>query len=217
MIILMLNIVQISFIIVASVIVLGGLLFLLFGPIRKAAIKKKYREYYYSLIYKIAVDKDYFLINNFLFTMDDQHNALINHVLCGNKYIYLINSYYFNGNINGTISDRALIYTPKKGQKKYINNPLLSMKRLLERLSMITNLDPDLFIGIVLVNDDVNIDINGESNTYFFTNRNKLNHLIKEIENRNIAMIDQKQLENAVNALSDSSNKLKKKNVQSKK
>ena len=149
--------------------------------------------------------------------MDDQHNALINHVLCGNKYIYLINSYYFNGDITGTISDRALIYVPKKGQKKYINNPLLSMKKLLERLSMVTNLDPDLFIGIVLVNDGVGIDINGESNTYFLTNRNKLNSLIKELEARPISMIDQKQLESAVNALSQSSNKLKKKNAQSKK
>ena len=214
---LYLNILQISFIITASVIVLGVLLFIILGPVRQSIIKKKYREYYYSLIYKIAVDKDYFLLNNFLFKMDDQHNALINHILFCNKYIYLINSYYFNGDITGTISDRALIYVPKKGQKKYINNPLLSMKKLLERLSMVTNLDPDLFIGIVLVNDGVGIDINGESNTYFLTNRNKFNSLIKELEARPISMIDQKQLESAVNALSQSSNKLKKKNAQSKK
>ena len=157
------------------------------------------------------MDKDYFLLNNFLFKIDDNHTALIDHILCGEKYIYLINSYHYDGSLKGEIFDQSLVYSPKKGPKKYTKNHMLGMRKLLERLSMVTNLDQDLFIGIVLVNDEVNLSISDESKVYYMIQRNRLSALIKAIESRNIPMIDQKQLEEAINALSVSSQKLKKK------
>ena len=194
-----LTIYQLIFVIAVPIIVILVVIFVLVIPIRKSHIKNKYDDYYYRTIHKIVVNEDYYLINRFLFKIDDSHVGTIDHIIFGEKYIYIISAEYYDGDITGKQFDKSLILVPhKKGKKRYIVNPFLESKNLLERLSMNTDIDSDLMIGIVLVNNDVSINIMNESKQYYAIQINKLASLIKAIESRDIPTINEQQLDRAV-------------------
>ena len=202
---------QLIFVIVVPIVVV--IVLIIFGliPLLKHLRKAKYREYYYKTVRKIALNQDYYLINQFVFPTDDNHKGIIDHVLFGDKYIYVISSAYYPGDLTGQIFDQSLILIPKKGRKKYVSNPILQNKKLLTRLSMMLELDQDLLIGISITNDDVNLDIKGESKQFYAIQRNKLPALVKAIESRNIPTINEEQLARAVQGFDKMKQKYKKK------
>ena len=202
---------QLIYIISVSVIVIIVVFLLLFFPIRKRIIKKKYVEHYYKEIYKIALNNDYYLINTFVFKIDDSSILRINHILFGEKYVYLINDYHFDGDIAGKAFDKSLICFSKKGKKYYIDNPIARSKYLLERLCIMTGLDPTIMIGISLVNDDCNSDIASTSKQYYLVSRNKLASLVKAIESRDIAKLNEKSLDKLVHSINKMNRKKKNK------
>lgn len=192
-----LNTIQLIFIITASVIVLAVGFVLIFLPLRKRHYKKHYDEYYYKTIHRIVTNEDYYLINRFLFKLDDSRTGTIDHIIFGEKYFYIISSKYYEGDITGKQFDKSLILI-NKGKKSYINNPYLESKLLLERLAMNTDVDAALMIGIVVTNRGVNINVANESKQYYAIQINKLPQLIKAIESRPIPTINETQLARAV-------------------
>ena len=201
---------QLIYIIAVSVVLSLIIFLLLFIPLRRRSIKKKYVEHYYKEIYKIALNHDYYLINNFAFKVDDSSLLRINHILFGDKYVYLINDYHFDGDIAGKAFDKSLICFSKKGKKYYIDNPIVRSKFLLDRLCIMTGLDPNIMIGISLVNDDCSSDIISISKQYYLVQRNKLASLIKAIESRRIGKLNEKSLEKLVHSINKMNRKKKK-------
>ncbi len=198
---------QIIYIVALVVVVVIAILLILLFPIRRYQIKKQFVNYYYKRVYKIAKYNDYYLINNFSFKVDDYSTGKIEHILFADKYVYLINDVFYQGDIAGKIFDKSLIFMSKKGEKHYIDNPVLQNQLLLTRLSMITNLDPSIMIGITLVNDDCQSEIVSESKQFYVISRNKLSYLIKAIESRPIGNLNAKSLEKLVQSI----NKMNKK------
>lgn len=201
---------RLIYIIAVSVIGLVGLFLIFYFPIRKGIIKKKYVEHYYREIHKIVMNNDYYLINNFIFKVDDSSLMKINHIIFGEKYVYLINDFHYDGDIAGKCFDKSLICFSKKGKKYYIDNPILKNRFLLERLCMMTGLDSSIMIGISLVNDDCNSDISSDSKQYYLVSRNKLGSLIKAIESRPINKLNEKSLEKLVQSINKMNRKKKK-------
>lgn len=201
---------QLIYIIAVAFIVALIIFLLLFIPLRRRSIKKKYVEHYYKEIYKIALNNDYYLINNFAFKVDDSSLLKINHILFGEKYVYLINDYHFDGDIAGKAFDKSLICFSKRGKKYYIDNPIVRSKYLLDRLTIMTGLDPTIMIGISLVNDDCSSDIISQSKQYYLVQRNKLASLVKAIESRNIGKLNEKSLEKLVHSINKMNRKKKK-------
>lgn len=201
---------QLIYIIAVSVVASLIIFLLLFIPLRRRSIKKKYVEHYYKEIYKIALNHDYYLINTFAFKVDDSSLLRINHILFGDKYVYLINDYHFDGDIAGKAFDKSLICFSKKGKKYYIDNPIVRSKFLLDRLCIMTGLDPNIMIGISLVNDDCSSDIISTSKQYYLVQRNKLASLIKAIESRRIGKLNEKSLEKLVHSINKMNRKKKK-------
>ena len=197
MVLFTLNTIQIIFIITASVIVLTVAFVLIYLPSRKRYIRKHYDEHYYKTIHRIVTNEDYYLINRFLFKLDDTRTGTIDHIIFGEKYFYIISSKYYEGDITGKQFDKSLILV-NKGKKSYINNPYLESKLLLERLAMNTDVDTQLMIGIVVTNRGVNINVANESKQYYAIQINKLPQLIKAIESRPIPTINESQLARAV-------------------
>ena len=74
----------------------------------------------------------------------------------------------------------------------------MTSKLLLERLSLNTEVDSSLMIGIVVTNKRVNINVANESKQYYAIQINKLPQLIKAIESRSIPTINEQQLARAV-------------------
>ena len=201
---------QIIYIVIASVVVAVIIFCAIFFPLRKLRHVRKFRDHYYKKIYSIAFDRDYYLINNFLFRVEDNKVACIDHLLFGDKYIYLISDLYYDGNLSGSYDDKSLIYMNNKGKKAYTDNPFEKSERLMKRLCSVTSQNPSIMIGIVLVNDDCKLDIQSESDQFFICQRKKLSSLIKEIENReNVGVLNAELLARAVKSI-DKLNRKKK-------
>ena len=89
---------------------------------------------------------------------------------------------------------------------------MLFNKHVLNRLCMMTNLDPSIMIGVSLVNDDIRVEIDSDSKDFYLIQRNKLASLVKAIESRPISNLNAQSLENLVQSI-NKMNKRKKNNV----
>lgn len=196
-----LSIPQILFIIITAIVVVLALILLIILPLRKRYKKTNFREYYYKKVYKLAFDEDYYLINDFLFRIDDNNVAVIDHILFADKYIYLINDYLYEGDLTGNQNDKSLILINLQGKKFYTDNPIMLSHKIATRLSIITGIDKSLLIGLTLVNNDCRVSVEQNDKSYYIVQRNKLNSLIKAIESRNVGKINAEEMANTVQAL----------------
>lgn len=189
---------QISFIIVAPIVVLFVLFLLLFNPIKRKLYHKNFRNYYGKKVYKVALYEDFYLINNFIFSHEEGKGTKIDHLLFGNKYVYVINDYYFDGSLSGKEKDGSLILITKSGKKSYVDNPLMTNAVVTKRLSVVTNHDKTMFISIALVNKECALDIVHKEKNNYLIQVDNLYKLIKAIESRDIPPIEPDQLQRAV-------------------
>ncbi len=194
---------QLLFLIIVPIVVLVVLFVFVFLPIRKYYRKKHYLDVYYKSVRAIAVDQDFYLINNFKFKITDNKKAMFNHILFGEKYIYLIYCVYYHGDITGNVNDKYLVMVPKKDKRKYVPNDYRTIQKLVERFVMDTSLSSDLFIGIVLTNSDINLGVESESKQYYMIQRDRLSQLVKAIESRDIPTLNEEELQKAVIQLSN--------------
>ena len=203
---------QIAFLIIVPIVVVVALFCAIFFPVRKKKMRTEYKYSYYKKIYKEALYQDLYLINNFMFKIDDTHYGKIDHILFANKYIYIINDYYIEGDIEGKDTDQSLIYISRNGKKKYMDNMLLDNMKLMNKLSLITGINSSLMIGISLINKDCNCGVSSSSKYHYIVQVNKFKMLLNAIESREIGDINKEQLASAVQAI-DKLNKKTRKNA----
>lgn len=203
---------QIIFIIVACIVVLGIIFACIYIPLRRKHLRKHYRASYHKTLYNLATLDDYYLLYDFRFKTDSSHTATIDEILIGDKYFYIITCLYFEGELTGKETDSSLIYIPKFGQRKYTDNPLVETKRIISRLSMLTDVDKSMMIGIILVNNNCKINVisdatkdgapvSEDEKVYYFVKQKNFEKLIKKIESRDIGTINEEQLARAVKAI----------------
>ena len=210
MVLLDLSLLQIIFLIAAPIVLIALVVVFIVIPVNKKREKKHFREYCYKAIYKIAFDEDYYLINDMRFRVDSSKVAKIDHILFGNKYIYIINDAYYEGDLTGKETDKSLILINDKGKKFYTDNQYLISKSLVKTLSDSTGIGMDLLIGIVVVNKNCKISIETNNKQFYIIQKNKLKRLVRAIESRSVGNINAAQLEALVKAI-DKLNRTKKK------
>lgn len=171
-------------------------------PIKNFYIYKHYVDYYGRQVYLIARDYDYYLINTLSLKLTDLSNVKLDHVLFGNKYIYLIKDRYYRGGLIAKEDDNSWVYYAKKGKrylKEYIDNPLKLNDIRRNKISQALGIDKSLFISIVVINDDCYISsLEIKSKDNFIVPLAKLYKLIKNLENRDVNPLNEEQLKNAV-------------------
>ena len=192
---------QIAFLIIVPTIVVIAIAVLIYLLNRRHMMKKNFKYFYYKRLYKIAMDRDYYLINDFLFKIDDSHVGRIDHILFADKYIYIMTDSYFNGDIIGKEDDKSVIVLGRDGKKYYDDNPLITNKKLINKLSLITGINPALLIGICIINDNCRYGIQTSSKSFYYIQSNKLKALIKAIESRQVGAINKEQLASAVKSI----------------
>lgn len=200
---------RILFIVILALIIVGLVVFLIVFLEKKKEKGTQFKLAYYRKIYKIVIENDYYLINNFLFKIDESNVARIDHIVFGEKFIYLINDYNYPGDISGKEDDKSLILQDFKGKKFYTDNPFISSKQILRSLCAITGIDQSMFIGINIVNKDCHTFIQSESKQFFVVKINKLNSLIKTTESTLIGKMKEDELASVVKAI-DKLNRRKK-------
>lgn len=192
---------QIAFIIIVPLVVLAGIFLLVYFPIRNKKMKENFRYFYYRYIYKVALDNDYYLINDFRFKIDERHIAIIDHILFANKYIYIISDNYFDGDIDGKENDPSIIFINRTGKKVYTDNIIINNARLIRKLSVITGIGQSLMIGINIVNNNCRCGVKTTAKNAYIIQANKFKNLVKAIESRQIGDINKEQLDAAVKAV----------------
>lgn len=195
------NILQIIFIILVPIALLLLAFLFIFLPLSKRKAKSNFVEYCHKEIYKIAFNEDYYLINDFYFRVEQSKVARINHILFGEKYIYVLTDQYYEGDLSGKDTDKSLILIDSRNRKFYADNLYLSSKTLVNYLSTATGIDQSLFIGVVVVNNGCRLAIESTSKQFYMIQRNRLKKLVKAIESREVGKINASQLDNAVKAI----------------
>lgn len=198
---LQLNGVQLAFFIIVPIVVLIFLGIVLYFPIASAYRRKHFLFHFYKKVYKVAIDNDFYLINQFDFKIDSSRVATVDHILFGEKYIYVILSKYYQGDLVGKYHDKSLIFISHAGKKCYTDNPINELKNLSSKLSSSIGIDASLMVGIVLVNDDCKVAVQSDSKQFYIIQRKKFSALINAIESRPVAEINEAQLAKAVQSI----------------
>ena len=199
----------------ALIFILLLLLFLIIFPFAKRHYNfKNFQKIYYKEIRKIAEINDYYLINNLVIKNNNQLICRIDHVLYGDKYIYVIKDRYYRGAISGKKEDSTWFFYSNQKKQFEMDNPMAMNEKRLEKLSLVTNIDKSFFISILVINDNCVVKNANElnKNNSFIVSKKNLRKLIKNIEKRNVKNMDQKQLEFAVQDISRLYGKNKQKN-----
>jgi hypothetical protein len=188
---------------VLSSISLGSLLLLLLPSIKDWIYKHRYMEIFHKTIMRIAEDQDYQLINPVLFKLDDSTFLKIDHLLFGDKFIYVIKDEYYNGALLGKLKDQNWLFHHFDKQKgKYVTNPFMVNARRIEKLSLLTQLNENLFVSIIIVNDEAMIDRVSRGETLsFMVSIKKLPRVIAAFEDRNVMKLDAEKTQLAVNSI----------------
>ena len=191
-----------KWIIISSAILVAILIVFLacFPFFRKKYQVKHFKDSYYKRIRKVAEIKDYYLINNLVLKNDNQVICKIDHILFGEKYIYVIKDRYYRGGISGASDDNVWIFVNKKEEKKEISNPMQMNMLRVNKLSLMTQIDESFFISIVIINDDCIVNDISKlcDERSFIVSRKKFPQLIKTIESRNVKKMNENQLSYAV-------------------
>lgn len=146
---------------------------------------------------KVALDHDFYLINKWSYQFGEGKNEgiHIDHILFGDKYIYIIKDRYYEGAITAKANDRSWVSYQGKKNKRYIDNPMRLNKIRADRLSFLTDKPREYFICIVLVNDDCLVTPfeNVEEGNYLVC-LSKLEKFVEGIEKREVSPFAQDEL-----------------------
>lgn len=186
------------FVALAILTFLSIIFFIVFPFAKKSFLKKNYVRSYGKEAYKIANFYDLYLINRLILKSNDDSRIHIDHLLFGNKFIFVIKDYYFDGQLKGKEVDQSWVYyfgKEKDPKKEYVKNPLLENKARVNKLSMLTGLNESFLISVILVNDscDLSLTLN-ESDNQFVVKKSELKKLVEKVEARNVAPLNDEQL-----------------------
>ncbi len=192
--------IHILIIILSSFVVIGVLILLFRRLYQKRLIKKNLPKLYYKTVRKVTDYNDYYLINLFTLTIDNKTTLVYDHLLFGDKYIYVIKDVYYIGKLHGERKDLSWRLVSKKDEKEqFVNNPTIANEYLVEKLSLSTGIDKDVFISIILFNDECDIfSIQNDIKNSYIINRKDLMKLISATESRDIRPFNKKQLQGIV-------------------
>ena len=159
-------------------------------------------------------EKDYYLIPTVKVKLPGNRDVIIDHLVFGNKYIYAIKDLYFQGGLLGKGSDKEWSYYEYKfhhPKYRYIPNPFLLNRQRIDKLTLVTGLDPSLFISIILVNNEAMINrIPVSEDNQFIVNIRQFPRLIDAIESREVPPFKSQILDKAVIDINDMNMKNKK-------
>lgn len=110
-------------IILVVVLVIISILILAWPYLKRLRTRKDFFNREYRIVYDIARDKDYYLINTVKLDIDTK-TIHFDHILFGEKYIYCIGNYFHKGAISGKFSDNQWFSYESLTKTTHVKNPL---------------------------------------------------------------------------------------------
>lgn len=188
--------VKLTIYIIAVIIVFGSLIaWILYRPIRKFLLSKRYKEIYFHHVDHVVKINDYYLINSFSMDIDGSQIFMIDHLIGGDKFIYVIIDYYIDGGWEITQGQPLSKIYKKDNVQMNIANPYEVVEHTVKSLSASTGISKDFLVGIALINDDCELVGNDkyQSNVTILP-LSKLDKFILNKERSNVKPLAKKQL-----------------------
>lgn len=195
--------VRLTIFIILCVIVFALLIFWIAYPlIKKKILSARYKQFYYRYVERVVNYNDYYLINNLSFDAGDSKTLTIDHLIGGNKFIYVIIDYYIDGGMKINPLDPIAYLYKKNDVKVQMANPLQVVSHSMNKLSSISGISSDFLVGIVLANDDANINLieNSQSNVNIVKLRD-LSKFVTNYEKKPVSVFVPRQLWQAIQDL----------------
>lgn len=188
--------------------IIGSALLVLWPKIHKMYEEKMFKYNSSNIVYQIAMDKDFYVINNVAIEIDTKI-IHFSHIIFGNKYIYCIGDLYQNGPLSGKFKDIQWMKYLDNGEIAHIKNPLSLHRTRVQYLKSALNAE-DLLIGISLVNDECLIDkVEDAPEDIFMINLRNLKSFINNKEKENVSPIEPIQLDSLVRQIYNKNNQTK--------
>ena len=184
-------------IIIVSLITIGYAILILWPFIKERMEKRTFLKSFYTDVYQLAMDKDFYVINDVVLEIDTKF-IHFKHILFGDKYIYCICDHYYDGPLSGKFTDQQWFLYKNNGQLDHIKNPLLLHKA---RLSYVTSAlrAEELFIGLCIVNESCLVDEIKDAPEYLnVINQKDFKEYIYKKEKENVPPINSIQLDSLV-------------------
>ncbi|MFZ9704119.1 MAG: hypothetical protein ACO3BB_02520 [Bacilli bacterium] len=205
---------QLAIIAVLSTVILVTLFFLILPWFKKQYAIRNLNKIFNEIIHRYVTEKDHYLIPLVKVKLPGNRDVIIDHLVFGDKYIYAIKDLYFEGGLLGKGSDKEWSYYEYKYHQpkyRYIPNPFLLNRQRIEKLAIVTGLDPNLFISVILVNNEAMINrIPVSEDNQFIVNIRQFARLIDAIESRDVPPFKSQILDKAVIDINEMNMKNKK-------
>lgn len=163
---------------------------------------KHARELTYIKLSKICEHNDYLLLNDYHINFDDKNKGLIDHLVISNKYIIIISVFSISGVLSGKFQGEELVNVNKKGTS-IVANPINYNINLTKRLALFNDLNTSFLKGLVVINNDSSIKIEGHNEQFKIIKRKELNKTIKEFDKENIKNLNEESVIKFINKLNE--------------
>jgi len=163
---------------------------------------KHARELTYLKLSKICEHNDYLLLNDYHIDFDDKNKGLIDHLVISNKFIIIISVFSISGVLSGKFQGEELVNVNKKGTS-IVANPINYNINLAKRLALFNDLNTSFLKGLVVINNDSSIKIEGHNEQFKIIKRKELNKTIKEFDKENIKNLNEESVIKFINKLNE--------------
>lgn len=189
----------ISLAIISALVVIFLICLLYFRNIYR---NKHARELTYIKLSKICEHNDYLLLNDYHIDFDDKNKGLIDHLVISNKYIIIISVFSISGVLSGKFQGEELVNVNKKGTS-IVANPINYNINLTKRLALFNDLNTSFLKGLVVINNDSSIKIEGHNEQFKIIKRKELNKTIKDFDKENIKNLNEESVIKFINKLNE--------------
>ena len=200
--------VRLTIYIVAAVIV--GLLliaWLIYSPIKKRLWHHKTTEMFYRRVMKVTNYFDFYLVNDIKVKSGTVAVGKIDHIIGGNKYLYIISQCYFDGVIEARSDDKIWVFFSKDDKKCDFKNPIQVNNEIINAFCLSTNISKNFIKGIVIINDDCFVQrLDSGVGETILVPVSKLEEVIRKYEQDDVKPFSDMALKQVILDLHDSNN-----------
>lgn len=185
-------------IVLIILLILAVIFFITYPILRGKIIAKKYDAFCAKKIKTISSKNNYKFLTDLSLSSFNNLELGIDHIIFGKKYIYILTNYFFNGDIKGTSDNNSWILTKRHNEgTEYIDNISMQLSEKRGVFSSKIAANPELIIPVAIINNECEIKVNGiNNNSTFVVHYSSLKKLIKKLEARDVANLDEDQVEN---------------------
>jgi len=145
---------------------------------------------------RFAKRKNLLAISDLSITNYKNEKLLINHVIFGKKYIYLIGDFLLKGFVKGDAKDNSWIYYNNIRKKdNYLDNLLTISSKNMQDFAEILQISADPIVFICLVPNECDFDIkNMKNDKQIIARYSRVISKINSLEKENIGTLNQEQI-----------------------